>query len=258
MGMRYWQVLPINPTDSFGSPYAGPSAFAGNESLLEESASELRQAFTQFKKAGGFKSASYLEFARENEQWLDSYCAFMAVKEFHAGASRHKWPKTLQRYTVGILSDETFSPAPNTMRMPNIALIAEWKEMLEYAHSRGIQIIGDIPMYVSDDSADVWSEPSMFSLGKDGMPYEIAGVPPDRFSATGQVWGNPTYNWDSMKKDGYVWWMARLRRSFKLYDRVRLDHFLGFSKLLWHSRGQDWRGRALAQRPGHRILPPRV
>ena len=228
MGMRYWQVLPVNPTDSFGSPYAGPSAFAGNESLLEESASELRQAFSQFKKAGGFKSASYLEFARENEQWLDAYCAFMAVKEFHAGASRHKWPKILQRYTVGILSDETFSPSAEYHAYAQYRFDREWKEMLEYAHSRGIQIIGDIPMYVSDDSADAWSEPSMFSLGKDGMPYEIAGVPPDRFSATGQVWGNPTYNWDSMKKDGYVWWMARLRRSFKLYDRVRLDHFLGF------------------------------
>ena len=84
--------------------------------------------------------------------------------------------------------------------------------MLAYAHEKGIEIVGDIPMYVSDDSADAWSEPEMFSLGKDGMPYEIAGVPPDRFSATGQVWGNPTYNWDHMRKDGYVWWLARLRR----------------------------------------------
>ncbi|MDY2776923.1 MAG: 4-alpha-glucanotransferase [Collinsella sp.] len=228
MGLRYWQVLPVNPTDSFGSPYAGPSAFAGNAKLLSESEHELRLAYAAFKKCGGFESDAYLAFARENEQWLEPYCAFMALKESHNGASRHTWPKTQQRYTVGILSDIRFSDAANYHAFIQFRFDREWREMLSYAHERGILIIGDIPMYVSDDSADAWSEPSMFSLGKDGMPYEIAGVPPDRFSATGQVWGNPTYRWDSMARDGYVWWMARLRRAFSLYDYVRLDHFLGF------------------------------
>ncbi|WP_195419812.1 4-alpha-glucanotransferase [Collinsella sp. D33t1_170424_A12] len=228
MGMRYWQVLPVNPTDSYGSPYAGPSAFAGNTNLLVESDSELRQSFAAFKNAGGLTSPEYLRFARENEQWLDSYCAYMTLKESHQGASRHCWPAEQQRYSIGMLSDERFAETAEFHAYAQFRFDQEWREMLDYAHERGILIIGDIPMYVSDDSADAWSEPGMFSLGKDGKPYEIAGVPPDRFSATGQVWGNPTYRWESMKQDGYVWWMARLRRSFKLYDYVRLDHFLGF------------------------------
>lgn len=227
-GLRYWQVLPVNPTDSFGSPYAGPSAFAGNPNLLEETTSELKRAFERFKAEGGFTSREFFEFARENESWLDPYCAFMAVKDAMNGTSRHSWPDELRRYHVDIFADARFADRARYHAFVQFRFEREWTEMLAYAHEKGIEIVGDIPMYVSDDSADAWSEPEMFSLGKDGMPYEIAGVPPDRFSAAGQVWGNPTYNWDHMRKDGYVWWLARLRRSFKLYDRVRLDHFLGF------------------------------
>ena len=231
-GLRYWQVLPVNPTDSFGSPYAGPSAFAGNPNLLEETSTELKRAFERFKAEGGFTSREFFEFARENESWLDPYCAFMAVKDAMNGTSRHSWPDELRRYHVDIFADARFADRARYHAFVQFRFEREWTEMLTYAHEKGIEIVGDIPMYVSDDSADAWSEPEMFSLGKDGMPYEIAGVPPDRFSATGQVWGNPTYNWDHMRKDGYVWWLARLRRSFKLYDRVRLDHFLGFHNYL--------------------------
>lgn len=228
MGFTYWQVLPVNPTDGFGSPYAGPSAFAGNPTLLEETPAELKRAFERFKKAGGFTSPTFFAFARENESWLDPYCAFMAVKDAMNGTTRHSWPADLRRYNVDVFADPRFSERARYHAFVQFRFETEWAEMLTYAHDHGVQIIGDIPMYVSDDSADAWSEPEMFSLGKDGVPYEIAGVPPDRFSATGQVWGNPTYRWDSMREDGYVWWLARLRRSFKLYDRVRLDHFLGF------------------------------
>lgn len=228
MGMRYWQVLPVNPTDAFGSPYAGPSAFAGNANLLEESAVELAHAYKQFKSQGGFTSREFFDFALENESWLDPYCAFMAVKDALGGTSWHTWPAELRRYNVSIFADQRFSDRARFHAFAQFRFEREWAEMRTYANEHGIQIIGDIPMYVADDSADAWSEPDMFSLGKDGMPYEIAGVPPDRFSATGQVWGNPTYRWDAMKADGYVWWLARLRRSFKLYDRVRLDHFVGF------------------------------
>lgn len=227
-GLRYWQVLPVNPTDSFGSPYAGPSAFAGNPDLLEETTVELKRAFEHFKAEGGFTTREFFEFARENESWLDPYCAFMAVKDALGGAERHSWPEELRRYDVSVFADARFSERARYHAFTQFKFEQEWQAMRTYANERGIQIIGDIPMYVSDDSADAWSEPEMFCLGKNGMPYEIAGVPPDRFSATGQVWGNPTYNWDHMRKDGYVWWLARLRRSFKLYDRVRLDHFLGF------------------------------
>lgn len=228
MGLRYWQVLPVNPTDSFGSPYAGPSAFAGNPALLEETPAELKHQFEHFKATGGFTSPEFFAFARENESWLDPYCAFMAVKDAMNGTSRHSWPEELRRYHVDVFADARFSDRARYHAFVQFRFEREWAEMLSYAHEHGIEIIGDIPMYVSDDSADAWSEPEMFCLGKDGMPYEIAGVPPDRFSATGQVWGNPTYRWDQMREDGYVWWLARLRRSFKLYDRVRLDHFLGF------------------------------
>lgn len=227
-GLRYWQVLPVNPTDSFGSPYAGPSAFAGNPDLLEETTVELKRAFEHFKAEGGFTTREFFEFARENESWLDPYCAFMAVKDALGGAERHSWPEELRRYDVAVFADARFSERARYHAFTQFKFEQEWQAMRTYANERGIQIIGDIPMYVSDDSADAWSEPEMFCLGKNSMPYEIAGVPPDRFSATGQVWGNPTYNWDHMRKDGYVWWLARLRRSFKLYDRVRLDHFLGF------------------------------
>lgn len=228
MGMRYWQVLPVNPTDSFGSPYAGPSAFAGNPDLLEETPAELMASFRRFKATGGFTSKAFFDFALENESWLDPYCAFMAVKDALGGAGRHSWPESLRRYDVAIFADARFSERAQYHAYTQFKFEQEWQELRAYATEHGIQIIGDIPMYVSDDSADAWSEPGMFALGKDGIPYEIAGVPPDRFSATGQVWGNPTYRWDVMQADGYVWWLARLRRSFKLYDRVRLDHFVGF------------------------------
>lgn len=228
MGMRYWQVLPINPTDAYRSPYAGPSAFAGNIDLLEETPSELARAYRHFKDTGGFTSAAFFDFARANESWLDPYCAFMAVKDALGGTSWHTWQAELRRYHVAIFADGRFCERARFHTFAQFRFEREWSEMRAYAHAHGIQIIGDIPMYVADDSADAWSEPDMFSLGKDGMPYEIAGVPPDRFSSTGQVWGNPTYRWDKMAQDGYVWWLARLRRSFALYDRVRLDHFVGF------------------------------
>lgn len=228
MGMRYWQVLPVNPTDGFRSPYAGPSAFAGNPDLLEETPAELLSAYRRFRATGGFTSKEFFDFALENESWLDPYCAFMAVKDALGGTARHTWPEELRRYDVAIFADARFSERARYHAFTQFKFEQEWQDIRTYANERDIQIIGDIPMYVSDDSADAWSEPDMFSLGKDGIPYEIAGVPPDRFSATGQVWGNPTYRWDSMHEDGYVWWMARLRRSFKLYDRVRLDHFVGF------------------------------
>lgn len=228
MGMRYWQVLPVHPTDSFGSPYAGPSAFAGNMNLLEETSGELIRAYRNFKATGGFTSREFFDFALENESWLDPYCAFMAVKDALGGTPWHTWPAELRRYNVSIFADTRFSERARFHAFAQFRFECEWSEMRAYANERGIQIVGDIPMYVADDSADAWSEPEMFSLGKDGMPYEVAGVPPDHFSVTGQVWGNPTYRWDDMKADGYVWWIARLRRSFKLYDRVRLDHFIGF------------------------------
>lgn len=228
MGMTYWQVLPVNPTDSFGSPYAGPSAFAGAAALLEETPAQLKHGFLRFKEQGGFTSPAFFGFAQRNEAWLDPYCAFMAVHDALDGAPRHSWPAELRAYDVAIFADTRFAERARYHAYLQFRFDCEWGELRAYAHRRGIQLIGDIPMYVSDDSADAWSEPEMFMLDESGHPREIAGVPPDRFASDGQVWGNPTYRWDTMRADGYVWWTERLRRALALYDCVRLDHFLGF------------------------------
>lgn len=239
MGARYWQVLPVNPTDQFGSPYAGPSAFAGNIDLLEEAREELEEAYEAFCRAGGEKDPAYRAFLSRNEVWLDPYCAFMALKDASRGASRHRWPRAYRHYDVRMLDDARFIDAAGFYAFAQYRFDTEWAELLAYAHVHGIEIIGDIPMYVSDDSADAWSEPDMFTLSRDGRPTEIAGTPPDRFSATGQIWGNPTYRWDVMRDDGYTWWIERLRRSLALYDRVRLDHFLGFQSFFSIPAGKD-------------------
>ena len=239
MGAHYWQVLPVNPTDAYGSPYAGPSAFAGNIALLEETDEQLRAEFADFFAEGGEDDADYLAFMERNEVWLDPYCAFMAIKDASRGASRHRWPRAYASYDVRILDDARFIENGRFHAFAQYRFDTEWRELRAYAHERGIEIIGDIPIYVSDDSADAWSEPDMFSLSPFGRPTEIAGTPPDRFSATGQVWGNPTYRWDRMRADGYTWWIERLRRSLELYDRVRLDHFLGFQSYFSIPAGKD-------------------
>lgn len=228
MGASYWQVLPVNPTDEHNSPYAGPSAFAGNTDLLEESAEELTCAFEEFKRADGHIKASYTAFVQSNAHWLEPYAAFMAIKDLHGGASRHEWDARYAHFDEALRTDPTLRARIDFHIFAQYRFDTEWRALKEYANERGIQIIGDIPMYVSDDSADVWSEPKLFNLDTEGAPSQIAGTPPDRFSTTGQVWGNPTYNWKQMRNEGYRWWIARLRRALDLYDHVRLDHFLGF------------------------------
>lgn len=228
MGASYWQVLPLNPTDEHRSPYAGPSAFAGNIDLLEEDCAALQKQYRAFIANDGEHQADFRAFAERASAWLDPYCAFAAVKDVHDGASRHTWEEKLARYDVAILDDPVYRERARFHAFAQYRFDCEWRELKRYANERGIRIIGDIPMYVSDDSADTWSEPEMFQLDAAGLPAEIAGTPPDRFSETGQVWGNPTFRWRHMHDDGYVWWTERLRRSLDLYDEVRLDHFLGF------------------------------
>ena len=228
MGASYWQVLPLNPTDEHRSPYAGPSAFAGNIDLLEESPAKLQEQFRAFIANEGEHKADFCAFTERASTWLDPYCAFAAVKDVHKETSRHTWEDELSRYDVAILDDPAYRERARYHAFTQYRFDCEWRELKRYANERGIRIIGDIPMYVSDDSADTWSEPEMFQLDAAGMPAEIAGTPPDRFSETGQVWGNPTFRWRHMHDDGYVWWTERLRRSLELYDEVRLDHFLGF------------------------------
>ncbi len=229
MGMRYWQVLPVNPTDMYGSPYSGPSAFAGNIALLPETEEELRAAYqTWVKKLGPAHDDGYRIFVREQRDWLEPYCAFMAIKKLEDGASRHEWPQEFASYSRELLYDPRLAKEAAVQAYLQYRFELAWQDVAAYANYRGISIIGDIPMYVSDDSSDAWSSPELFNLDRDGRPTEIAGAPPDGFAPDGQIWGNPTFRWDRMRETGYAWWLGRLRRVCSLYDRVRLDHFLGF------------------------------
>ncbi len=227
MDMRYWQLLPVNPTDSFGSPYSGPSAFAGNIALLPEAERALRTAYPGWSAGGGEADPDYRAFCSSQAAWLEPYCAFMAIKRALDDAPRNRWPDELARYDRALLDDMRFAPEARIQAYLQFRFEQAWQEVLGYAHARGIRVIGDIPMYVSDDSADVWAHPELFSLDRDGRPTEISGAPPDDFAPDGQVWGNPTFRWDRMRETGYTWWLQRLARACELYDYVRIDHFLG-------------------------------
>ena len=229
MGMRYWQVLPVSPTDSYGSPYAGPSAFAGNIDLLDADYDQPLAEYEELELEGALEwDPAFAAFRAENDGWLKPYCAFAAIKDALGGVSRHEWPAELSSYDPALLDDPRFAKLARFHMYVQWRFDLAWHELLDYAHGRGVSIIGDIPMYVSDDSADAWSAPEMFWLDGDGRATQIAGCPPDQYAEDGQIWGNPTYRWDRMRADGYRWWIARLRRSLALYDRLRLDHFLGF------------------------------
>ena len=229
MGLRYWQILPVNPTDFFRSPYAGPSAFAGNIDLLPQSEVELKLDYRAWQSKGGEKADPlYTAFKHRNEDWLAQYCTFMAVKKHCNGEARQTWPEDLSCYTPELAEDPRFSEEAHYQAYLQYRFDLAWCDMMNYAHSKGVKIIGDIPMYVSDDSADTWAFPELFWLSDTGKAIEISGAPPDDFAPEGQTWGNPTFRWDRMKDDGYSWWLSRLARAFQLYDCVRLDHFLGF------------------------------
>ena len=251
MGMRYWQVLPVNPTDAWRSPYAGPSAFAGNIDLLDTGRTTLYLEFEELEREGALEwDAEFRAFRERNDGWLKPYCAFAAIKDTCKGASRHTWDEELQRYSDDLLEDERFRRLARFHMYCQWRFDVQWREMLDYAHARGIQVIGDIPMYVSDDSADAWSAPELFELDAHGCAAQMGGAPPDGFCADGQVWGNPTYRWGDMRKDGYRWWIARLERSLSLYDRLRLDHFLGFQSYYSIPAGSSGREGRWVAGPG--------
>ena len=231
-GQRYWQILPVNPTDSFGSPYAGSSVFAGNERLLELGKDELEQAFRRFKP-----SAAYRAFCERNADWLDSYAAFVTIGEVREGESWQDWPEELRHYDVALLGDPAFSMGVAFHKFCQWEFQREWDDLHDYARAHGVRIIGDIPMYPSCSSADVWANPEQFCVDRFGRVEMQAGTPPDAFAADGQLWGNPCYRWETMRADGFGWWLRRLGRTFELYDVVRLDHFLGFQNYYGVPRG---------------------
>ena len=265
-GQTLWQVLPLGPTGYGDSPYQCFSAFAGNpllislETLLEDGLllpDDLRDApafpddhvdfgavipwrSALLARAGArFTDRADADLARDfgafctaQASWLDDYALFMALKEENALATWSTWPRDVVRRDPVALEAARTRLATSVFKhkVCQLLFFRQWAELRRYANQRGVRIIGDIPIFVAYDSADVWANPELFFLDANGRPTVVAGVPPDYFSATGQLWGNPLYRWDVMAERGYDWWLARLRMTFTQVDVLRVDHFIGFHR----------------------------
>jgi len=228
-GQSFWQVLPMGPTDSLGSPYSSPSAFAGDPcyidlDILREDGLLDRADYESLDwgKTGKRVVFHRVKLGREAalRKALSRFKNESALDEF---AGQNTWVSNYSRY----METKTLSEPAGYHTFVQYQFMRQWKDMHEYALSKGVRIIGDIPIYVSLDSADVWANPGLFQLDKDSVPIEVSGCPPDKFADGGQVWNNPLYDWKTIKKNGYKWWIERLRHSFELYDVLRIDHFRG-------------------------------
>jgi 4-alpha-glucanotransferase len=263
-GCKLWQILPLGPTGYGDSPYQCFSAFAGNPYLISpdfllrddllhpDDLTEkpdfsvdkvdygriiswklnlLERAFIRFKSTLGSARHEYDRFCAENVSWLADYALFMALKEAHGGGAWSGWPEPLRKRDPDSLAEasQRHADAVSRFLFYQFVFSRQWSALRDHAHQRGIQIIGDIPIFVAYDSADVWSNPELFFLDETDRPAVVAGVPPDYFSLTGQLWGNPLYRWDELKARDYDWWVARFRATLRQVDIVRLDHFRGFA-----------------------------
>ena len=275
-GQRIWQVLPLGPTGYGDSPYQCFSAFAGNpllvslEKLVEEGdlTSDdlavnlphfptrqvdfgcviryklplLKRAAENFRaRASAARREEYETFCGQNASWLENYTLFMALKEAHGGeAVWNQWERDVAARQPNALArwKERLAGATEIQKYAQYQFFKQWLVLKAYCHSRGIQVMGDIPIFVAHDSADVWAHPELFRLDAEGNPSVKAGVPPDYFSATGQLWGNPLYCWDAMAETGYAWWIDRFRSALKLVNIIRLDHFRGFESY-WEVPGGE-------------------
>ncbi|MEA4854575.1 MAG: 4-alpha-glucanotransferase [Christensenella sp.] len=252
---RYWQMLPVPPTGSTNCPYQGLSAFAINPyfidmaGLMEDGLihaddllplTQAGESGVRFDGKFKFRTSilrkayqngknkyrdEFAEYQYQNAEWLFDYSLFSAIRESFSCMPSVKWDKAFLSRKEGALVDfaKTHSEEVMSARFSQFLSEKQWKALKQYANERGIQLIGDIPIYVSQDSADVWAHPEMFLRGG-----AVAGTPPDYFNKNGQRWDNPLYDWEDMKQTGYRWWISRLRRSFELFDVVRIDHFRGF------------------------------
>lgn len=256
---KIWQIFPLGPTGYGDSPYQCFSAFAGNPYLIDLETlvdlgylSEeelnldfgdnkekidygkiylnkmplLKKAFSKFNVS----SEEFLKFNNENSYWLDNYSLFMAIKNRFNGMSWIEWPKELKNREKDAidrcsleLKDEI-----NYQKFLQYMFYTQWFNLKKYANDNGIEIIGDIPIFVSMDSSDTWSNTKIFQFNDRKQPKKVAGVPPDYFSETGQLWGNPLFDWDEIKKDNYLWWINRIKANLNLFDIIRIDHFRGF------------------------------
>ncbi|MGX5859281.1 4-alpha-glucanotransferase [Streptococcus sanguinis] len=260
---RYWQILPLGTTSYGDSPYQSFSAFAGNtyfidfdilieEGLLNEADVKgadfgddprkvdyakifdarrpiMEKAVARFLKADDL--SDYESFVKQNAAWLEVFAEYMAIKEHFDNLAWTEWPdEAIRRREAASLASyrEKLDDKLTYHRVTQYLFFKQWLRLKAYANEHHIEIVGDMPIYVAADSADVWAQPHFFKTDAVGKPTCVAGCPPDEFSETGQLWGNPIYDWEAMDKDGYAWWIERLRESFKIYDIVRIDHFRGF------------------------------
>ena len=259
-GQRYWQLLPLTPTGYGDSPYQSCSAFAGNPYLIDLvslveggllTRDEVERVHWQRQEDrvdygllyqnrweilrlayGRFRDNIALDaFISENCSWLPDYCLFMALKRENGGKPWHLWEEPLKRRRPEAM-EHARQRCWEELRFHAFVqhlFFAQWTALRNYANGKGISIIGDVPIYVPMDSAEVWTAPELFQLDGDLLPEAVAGCPPDAFSEDGQLWGNPLYRWDVLGEDGYGWWICRLQAAQRLYDVVRLDHFRGFA-----------------------------
>ncbi len=261
-GQTLWQLLPLVAVGEGGSPYNGLSAFAGNvlllspdllveDALLDEDEARapafepdaadfagagrwkdglLRRAHAAFGAAAspGLRTG-FAEYVERHRDWLDDWTLFRALRDEH-GAPWTRWPEPLRRRDPGAIAGarDRLAHEVEWHALAQFLFDRQWGELRRYANGRGIFVVGDVPIFVAHDSADVWAHPEIFELDGDGRPTVVSGVPPDYFSETGQRWGNPLYRWDVLERDGYAWWTARFRRTLEMVDVARIDHFRGF------------------------------
>lgn len=260
-GQSYWQLLPLGPTSFGDSPYQSFSTFAGNpyfidpDLLIEEKLLTRKEAdsfyfgrkadsidygaiynsrFKMLKKAYSRArledDKEYAKFCRDNKFWLEDYALYMAVKNSFGGVSFTEWDEPIRKRDKKAVSEykRKYAKEIDFYRFLQYKFLTQWKALKEYANKKGIKIIGDIPFYIAFDSSDTWASPELFQFDDKGYPKAVAGCPPDGFSATGQLWGNPLYDWKYHKATGYKWWIRRIKQCYELYDMVRIDHFRGF------------------------------
>lgn len=271
-GQTLWQILPLGPTGYGDSPYQSFSTFAGNpyyidlETLIEEGLLKrsdcnkydfgdnenyvdyekiynsrfkvLRKAYENSNIA---KDGKFKKFVEKNAYWLEDYALFMALKNANGGKSFLEWDEDIKLRKPEAMEKAKEENADEVLffEFQQYEFAKQWEALKKYANKKGIEIIGDIPIYVALDSADTWANPELFQLDKTSTPIGVAGCPPDAFSATGQLWGNPLYKWDYHKKTNYAWWMKRIAYCYELYDIVRIDHFRGFDEYYFIPYGDE-------------------
>jgi len=264
-GQCFWQILPLNPTDpgTGSSPYRSSSAFAGNPLLISpeilrdegwvdpgdvENYQDPTPSKTNYPVIAGYKNRlfekafhrfrkssevnfEYKRFCAETSGWLPDFSLFHALHDFFQGKMWTEWPEEFKNRHPEALDKVGRELADSVEREKFLQFLffSQWTALRKYCHEKGVHIIGDMPIYVAGDSTDIWSHPEFFKLDEHRNPLFVAGVPPDFFSATGQRWGDPVYNWDALRNSGYTWWLKRIEQNFRLADIVRIDHFRGFS-----------------------------